>query len=89
MPYVFCTGGLVNRGGTSSGTTGASGEGDSEASGWGSGGEKDPDCPERDDGYELGEDSKAVRLSLMEEVLLLGIKDREVCLNHRKQCVTS
>ena len=32
-----------------------------------------------DDGYEdKGEDSKTTRLTLMEEVLLLGIKDREV-----------
>lgn len=53
--------------------------GDNEASGWGSKVGKDPDCPDNDDGYEHGEDSKAVRLSLMEEVLLLGIKDREVC----------
>ncbi len=69
------TGGLVHRAGVSSSGTGASNSGDSEASGLG---DRDPDCPDQDDGYEGAEDSKAVRLSLMEEVLLLGIKDREV-----------
>ena len=79
MSYL---GGLVHRGGACSSSTGASDgqEGENEASGWGSGAERDPDCPDKDDGYEhKGEDSKALRLSLMEEVLLLGIKDREVC----------
>lgn len=70
-------GGLVRRGGR--GTT--SGETDqSEASGWGSPvSDRDLDKPDHDEGYEdKAEDSKAVRLTLMEEVLLLGIKDREV-----------
>ena len=41
--------------------------------------DKDLDRPDKDEGYEQGtEDSKAMRLTLMEEVLLLGIKDREV-----------
>lgn len=50
------------------------------ASGWGPPGEKDPDAPDKDAaGYdEEGGDSKAVKLTLMEEVLLLGLKDREV-----------
>ena len=55
------------------------------ASGWGPPGGKDPDAPDKDAaGYdEEGGDSKAVKLTLMEEVLLLGLKDREVsCLLH-------
>ena len=62
--------------------TAASSSSGAEASGWGSGiPDRDPDVPDTDagDGYEAeGEDSKAVRLTLMEEVLLLGLKDREV-----------
>ena len=73
-------GGLVHRTGT--GTSSSGGGEDSGASGRGSSAsaEKDLDRPDRDEGYEHGEDSKAVRLTLMEEVLLLGIKDREVCV---------
>ena len=50
------------------------------ATGWGAPGGKDPDAPDRDAaGYdEEGGDSKAMKLTLMEEVLLLGLKDREV-----------
>ena len=51
------------------------------ASGWGPpGGGKNPDAPDKDAaGYdEEGGDSKAMKLTLMEEVLLLGLKDREV-----------
>ncbi len=71
---VFSSGGLVHR------STGASSS--SEASGWGPpASEKDLDVPDVDDGYEdKTEDSKTVRLTLMEEVLLLGIKDREVIM---------
>lgn len=50
------------------------------ATGWGPPGGKDPDAPDKDAaGYdeEVG-DSKAMKLTLMEEVLLLGLKDREV-----------
>ena len=37
------------------------------------------DIPDKD--YEDdGGDSKSLRLTLMEEVLLLGLKDREVCM---------
>ena len=82
---------MVHRGGTSSSAT-ASGreEGESEAGDWGSGTERDPDCPDRYDGYEnKGEDSKSLRLSLMEEVLLLGIKDREVPKILNTACFTS
>ena len=55
------------------------------ASGWGPPGAEggaDRDVPDKDSaGYEDdGGDSKAVRLTLMEEVLLLGLKDREVCV---------
>ena len=73
---------LVRRGGR--GTSGGSGESgaadQSEASGWGSPvSDRDLDRPDQDEGYEdKAEDSKALRLTLMEEVLLLGIKDREV-----------
>ena len=51
------------------------------ASGWGPPG-KDPDLPDKDSGGydEEGGDSKAIKLTLMEEVLLLGLKDREVLL---------
>jgi hypothetical protein len=50
------------------------------ATGWGPPGGKDPDAPDKDAaGYdEEGGDSKAMKLTLMEEVLLLGLKDREV-----------
>ena len=69
-------GGLVHRSTPSS-------EGVVEASGWGPlGAEKDPDLPDRESaGYDDDmEDSKTLRLTLMEEVLLLGLKDREVCV---------
>lgn len=71
-PYKH-TGGLVHRTGTSNASS-------SEASGWGPpGAEKDLDVPDPEEGYDdKGEDSKTVRMTLMEEVLLLGIKDREV-----------
>ena len=51
------------------------------ASGWGPPGSQNPDTPDKDAaGYEEeGGDSKALKLTLMEEVLLLGLKDREVC----------
>ncbi len=71
--FLALAGGLVHR------STGASSS--AEALGWGPpGSEKDLDVPDVDDGYEdKGEDtSKTTRLTLMEEVLLLGIKDREV-----------
>lgn len=70
---------LVRRGGRGT-TSGGNGDDENEASGWGSPpAEKDLDRPDQDEGYEgKNEDSKAVRLTLMEEVLLLGIKDREV-----------
>ena len=69
---------LVRRGGRGA-TSGGHGDDENEASGWGSPAEKDLDRPDQDEGYEAkNEDSKAVRLTLMEEVLLLGIKDREV-----------
>ena len=75
------TGGLVQRvTGASSGNSSAA-----EASGWGPpGAEKDLDVPDVEEGYDdKGEDSKTVRLTLMEEVLLLGIKDREVSVRVR------
>jgi hypothetical protein len=79
----------VRRGGrgTSGGTSGEATE-QNEASGWGSPvSDRDLDRPDKDEGYEdKGEDSKAVRLTLMEEVLLLGIKDREV---RRPYCMSS
>ena len=54
------------------------------ASGWGPPGSQNPDAPDKDaTGYdEEGGDSKALKLTLMEEVLLLGLKDREVCSLH-------
>lgn len=71
---------LVRRGGRGAG--GGSADTDqNEASGWGSPPvpDRDLDRPDQDEGYEeKAEDSKAMRLTLMEEVLLLGIKDREV-----------
>ena len=56
------------------------------ASGWGDAG-VDPDLPDKESaGYEdEGGDSKAMRLTLMEEVLLLGLKDREVRRGQRKE----
>ena len=66
----------MRRGGRSGG-----GDTESEASGWGATAksDKDLDRPDQDEGYDdKSEDSKAMRLTLMEEVLLLGIKDREV-----------
>ena len=69
------TGGLVQRNKPSS--DGA------EASGWDPPkSEKELDLPDQESaGYdEDAEDSKALRLTLMEEVLLLGLKDREVCV---------
>lgn len=74
-------GGLVRRGGR--GATSGETDQQNEATGWGSPvSDRDLDKPDQDEGYEdKAEDSKAVRLTLMEEVLLLGIKDREVnCL---------
>ena len=71
----------MRRGGRTTGQ--GAGETESEgASGWGvspSTSDRDLDRPDQDEGYEdKAEDSKAMRLTLMEEVLLLGIKDREV-----------
>ena len=69
---LVCVGGLVQR------TTGSSGPG---ATGGGAtpydppGAEGGIDQPEDED--DTG-DSKAMRMTLMEEVLLLGLKDREV-----------
>ena len=74
------SGELVRRGGRGA-TGGGSTEAENEASGWSGAplSEKDLDRPDQDEGYdEKAEDSKAMRLTLMEEVLLLGIKDREV-----------
>lgn len=72
---------LVRRGGRA---TAGTGETENEASGWGAAAavsERDLDRPDQDEGYDDKEgDSKAMRLTLMEEVLLLGIKDREVGL---------
>ena len=62
------------------------GEGEAGASGWGPApGEGAADVPDKEEGgYEDdGGDSKSVRLTLMEEVLLLGLKDREVALSPR------
>lgn len=76
---LFCVGELVRRGGRATGDPTEQ----HEASGWGSpaSSDKDLDRPDQDEGYDdKGEDSKAMRLTLMEEVLLLGIKDREVSL---------
>ena len=43
------------------------------------GGTNDPeDSPKQDDIDEEDRDSKETRLTLMEEILLLGLKDREV-----------
>ena len=55
------------------------------ATGWRDGG-PDPDLPDKESsGYEEeGGDSKAMRLTLMEEVLLLGLKDREVMRGKRE-----
>lgn len=81
LPF-YLTGGLVHRSTASSSSSGgSSGVGRSEASGYGPpGAEMDLDLPDKDnDGYDdQAEDSKTVRMTLMEEVLLLGIKDREV-----------
>ena len=74
-------GGLVHRSTAASSSGGGATGGGAEASGWGPpGAEKNPDLPDQeDDGYDdKNEDSKSMRLTLMEEVLLLGIKDREV-----------
>lgn len=95
MLNINFTGGLVHRSNAAtSSSSGASGSG-SEASGWGPpGAEKNPDLPDQeDDGYDdKSEDSKTMRLTLMEEVLLLGIKDREVqrCIYvHVHVCVST
>ena len=71
-------GGLVQRGGGGGGSSTQS-----EASGYAAGavgGDVELDMPDKDSaGYaDDGGDSKAMRLTLMEEVLLLGLKDREV-----------
>lgn len=71
----------MKRGGRGTGGATGSGDTESEASGWGHSpvSDKDLDRPDQDEGYDdKAEDSKAMRLTLMEEVLLLGIKDREV-----------
>lgn len=70
------SGELVRRGGR-----GAGADTENEASGYGAShiSDRDLDRPDQDEGYDdKAEDSKAMRLTLMEEVLLLGIKDREV-----------
>jgi len=79
------TGGLVQRNKPSS-------DGGAEASGWGPPrSEKDLDLPDQESaGYdEDAEDSKALRLTLMEEVLLLGLKDREGYTSFWNDCISS
>ena len=79
--FLWFSGGLVHRSNAASSSGGGATGGGAEASGWGPpGAEKNPDLPDQeDDGYDdKNEDSKSMRLTLMEEVLLLGIKDREV-----------
>ena len=79
--YLFLPGELVRRGGRAA-AVGGSGDTENEASGWGSSqqsSDRELDRPDLDEGYDdKAEDSKVMRLALMEEVLLLGIKDREV-----------
>jgi len=41
--------------------------------------QNDRDDRDRDDDERDNDDDKETRLTLMEEVLLLGLKDREVC----------
>ena len=80
---VVAVGGLVQRHGGSQ---------QSEASGYSGpvGGEADLDIPDREaTGYDDDqEDSKSMRLTLMEEVLLLGLKDREVRIVVVVVCIT-
>ena len=71
-----------NTGTTTSSSSGSSSSGRNDGDSGGAsynppGAEGGADVPENFD--EDGGDSKAVRLTLMEEVLLLGLKDREVC----------
>lgn len=80
---------LVRRGGRSTAATDDSEP--SQASGWGSPvSDKDLDKPDQNEGYDDEvEDSKAMRLTLMEEVLLLGIKDREGYTSFWNDCISS
>lgn len=61
------------------------------ASGWGPPTSNNPDAPDKDAaGYdEEGGDSKAMKLTLMEEVLLLGLKDREGYTSFWNDCISS
>lgn len=86
------TGGLVHRSNAASSSSSGATGGVSEASGWGPpGAEKNLDLPDQDDeGYDdKSEDSKTMRLTLMEEVLLLGIKDREGYTSFWNDCISS
>lgn len=83
------TGGLVQRANASTSGSGSSRgasayEGPSSSDGGASGGATpDADVPGQKD-YDEDEsgDSKSMRMTLMEEVLLLGLKDREVRQQH-------
>ncbi|KAL5481962.1 hypothetical protein EMCRGX_G022238 [Ephydatia muelleri] len=78
------TGGLVQR---------HTGSQQSEASGYSGpvGGDAELDVPDKEStGYDdEQEDSKSMRLTLMEEVLLLGLKDREGYTSFWNDCISS
>ena len=84
MLVLFILGGLVHRntGGTSSSQSTSDG-----ASYNPPGAEGGADVPESYD--DDGGDSKAMRLTLMEEVLLLGLKDREVSVTIKNKDLVS
>lgn len=68
--------GLKQRKVATAATSGGGGGGDSRFNDAGYNSEKEN--TKSDDGEEFDADSKEARLTLMEEILLLGLKDREV-----------
>ena len=66
---------------TSSGTGGTYSESAGNYNNTSQSNENDRDYRNKDDERDNDEDDKETRLTLLEEVLLLGLKDREVCLN--------
>ena len=84
LSLIHTIGGLVQRANPASGGSGSSRgasayDGPSLGEGGGSATAPDSDLPRQQD-YDEEEtgDSKSMRMTLMEEVLLLGLKDREV-----------
>lgn len=74
------TAGSSNKTGTNTGSSSDAPHHQNQASGGASSTDSVEDNDRVASGYDNDADSKETRLTLMEEVLLLGLKDKEVCM---------